>query len=82
MLFGACTCIVLPKMKYCNSLNIYGNERNFFLPLDTEIDSVILASLIDRAQKYVFACVYISMCMRYTWQLELHVLVSAASISA
>ena len=67
-------------MKYCNSLNIYGNERNFFLPLDTEIDSVILASLIDRAQKYVFVCVYIS--MRYTWQLELHVRVSAASISA
>ena len=61
-------------------MNISGNERNFFLPLDTEIDSVILASLIDRAQKYVFVCVYIRMC--YTWQLELHVLVSAVSISA
>ncbi len=31
---------------------MYGIERNFFLPFDTEIDSVTLASLIDRAQKY------------------------------
>jgi hypothetical protein len=31
---------------------LYGSERNFFLPYDTEIDAATLTNLIERAQKY------------------------------
>jgi hypothetical protein len=58
MLFGSALLVFYGFAIYKNGAimdaiwRLYGDERNFFLPYDTEIDAPTLTNLIERAQKY------------------------------